>query len=42
VDCGDEVADWLAEVLDKPGCRLVRKPTVPAEGENYKYSLFER
>ena len=25
IDCGDEVSDWLSEVLGRPGTRLIRQ-----------------
>lgn len=24
-DCGDEVSEWLAEALGRPGCRLIQQ-----------------
>lgn len=25
VDCGDTVGEWISEVLNKPGCRLIQQ-----------------
>lgn len=40
VDCGDVAALWISDVLEKPGCRLVRLP--PAKSRLWPFELEVR
>lgn len=30
MDCGDEVGQWISDVLQRPGCRLIRQDKTQA------------
>jgi molybdenum cofactor sulfurtransferase len=36
IDCGEEVAAWLSEVLERPGLRLIRQ--LPEDSRSKKES----